>query len=68
MAITEGRKAIELAAGDPRTHLSLGLALSRAGQKEEARREFEQTLELSKSDPVFRNVEVRAQPELRRLS
>jgi hypothetical protein len=66
-AVAEGRKAIELAAGDPRTHLSLGLALSRASQKEEARREFEQTIELSKSDPVFRNIELRAQQELRRL-
>jgi tetratricopeptide (TPR) repeat protein len=66
-AVAEGRQAVELAPGDPRTHLSLGLALVRAGQKDEARQEFEQTIALAKSDPAFRNVEVRAQQELRRL-
>jgi hypothetical protein len=66
-AVAEGREAIGIAPGDPRTHLSLGLALVRAGQKDEARQEFEQTIELTKSSPVFRNVEVRAQQELRRL-
>jgi tetratricopeptide (TPR) repeat protein len=66
-AIAEGREAVRLAPGDPRTHLSLGLALVRAEQKDEGRREFEQAGELAKSQTVFRNVEVRAQQELRRL-
>jgi isoprenylcysteine carboxyl methyltransferase (ICMT) family protein YpbQ len=67
-AVSEGRQAVELGGGDPRTHLSLGLALIRAGQKDEARREFETAVGLAKSDPVFRNAEVRAQQELKRLS
>ena len=66
-AVAEGREAIALAPGDPRTHMSLGLALVRGGQKDEGRREFEQAIELAKSQTVFRNVEVRAQQELRRL-
>lgn len=66
-AVTEGRRAVELAANDSRTHLALGLALLRAGQKEEARREFETTVELAKNKPVFRLAEVRAALELERL-
>jgi len=57
-AVAEGRKAIELGAGDPRTHLSLGLALVRSGQKDEARRELETAFEKAKSNPTFRNAEV----------
>ncbi len=67
-AVAEGRKAVELAAYDPRTHLSLGLALIRAGQKDEARRELQMTIELAKPNPVFRNAEVRAQQEIKRLA
>jgi hypothetical protein len=67
-AIAEGLKAVELAPSDPRTHLSLGLALVRAGQKDEARRQFEKTIELAKPNSVFRNQEVRAQQEIERLN
>lgn len=63
-AIDEGRQAVELGPGDPRTHLALGLALFQAGQKEEARRELETTVELAKTDPRFRNAEVRARQQL----
>ncbi len=67
-AIVDGRKAIELAPDDSRTHLALGIALARSGQKEEARREFETVIEKAKSNPaLFRNAEVRAQQEIRRL-
>ena len=66
-AVAEGQTAIELAPGDPRTHLSLGLALIRAGQKDEARRELETTVELAKPNPVFRNLEVLARQELEKL-
>ncbi len=67
-AVAEGRAAVELAPADPRTHLSLGLALIRAGQKDEARREFEIVIELAKPNPVFRNAEVRALQEIERLN
>jgi tetratricopeptide (TPR) repeat protein len=67
-AVAEGREAIALAPGDPRTHLSLGQALVRGGQNDEGRRELEQAIELAKPQSVFRNVEVRAQQELRRLN
>ena len=66
-AIADGRKAVELAPDDSRTHLSLGIALARAGQKDEARREFETAIELAKSTSVFRNAEVRARQELEKL-
>ncbi len=67
-ALAEGRTAVELAPADPRTHLSLGLALIRAGQKDAARRELETAIELAKPNPVFRNAEVRAQQEIERLN
>lgn len=66
-AVADGRRAIELAPYDSRTHLSLGIALARAGQKDEARRELETTVELAKPNPVFRNVEVLARQELEKL-
>ena len=66
-AVADGQTAVELGANDPRTHLSLGIALARSGQKDEARREFETAIELAKPNPVFRNTEVRAQQELSRL-
>lgn len=50
-AIADGRKAIELAPDDPRTHLYMGNALAAAGENDEARREFEQTLILAQSNP-----------------
>jgi hypothetical protein len=67
-SLAEGQTAVELAAKDARTHLALGLALTRAGRKDEARREFETVIELAKNNPVFRNAEVRAQLELKRLA
>jgi 4-amino-4-deoxy-L-arabinose transferase-like glycosyltransferase len=67
-AIVDGRKAVELGPEDSRTHLSLGLAWARAGQKEEARREFEKVVETSASNPaLFRSAEVRARQEMGRL-
>jgi hypothetical protein len=66
-AIVEGREALRLAPNDPRTHLALGLALSRAEQKEEAHRELEKAREFAKSDPRFRNAEVQAQRELGKI-
>jgi hypothetical protein len=67
-AVTEGREAVRLGAGDPRTHLALGLALARAGQNEEAIQELETTVGQAKADPRFRNAEIRAQQELARLN
>jgi hypothetical protein len=66
-AVAEAQTAVEFAPHDSRTRLALGLALLRAGQKEEARREFEKTIELAKNKPFFRLSEVRATLELERL-
>lgn len=66
-AITEARQAVELGPNDSRTHLALGLALLRRGQKEEARSELEKAVELAKTDVRFRNQEVRARFELERM-
>ena len=66
-ATAEGRQSVELAPNDPRTHLALGLALARSGQKEEARTEFERAAEIAKADSRFRNAEVRANQELERI-
>lgn len=66
-AVAEGRRAVELGGGDPRTHLALGLALARAGQSEGARQELETAVALAGGNPVFRNAEVRARQELERL-
>jgi tetratricopeptide (TPR) repeat protein len=67
-AVAEGQTAVELAPTDPRTRLSLGMALIRAGQKDEARQELEKAIELAKPNPVFRNAEVRAQQEIELLN
>ena len=66
-ALAEGRMAVELATADPRTHLALGLALARSGQKEQARTELETVRDRAKADSRFRNAEVRALQELRRM-
>ncbi len=67
-ALTDGRKAVELAPNHPRTHLWLGIALARIGQKDEARREFEMAIRFVEANPsLFRNVELRARQELKRL-
>ena len=68
-AMVNGRQAVNLAPSDSRTHLSLGIALARSGAKEEARREFETVIETAKSSPsLFRNAEVRALQEIKRLA
>ncbi|HEV8593319.1 MAG TPA: glycosyltransferase family 39 protein [Pyrinomonadaceae bacterium] len=67
-AIAEGREAVKLGPDDPRTHLALGLAISRTEQKDEARRELESAVELAKPDPRFRIAEVRAQRELEQIA
>jgi Flp pilus assembly protein TadD len=66
-AVAEGREAVRLGPGDPRTHLALGVALARVGQKEEAIPELETAFRQAKADPRFRNAEVAAQRELGRL-
>ena len=66
-AIAEARQAVEFGPDDPRTHLALGLALSRTEQKDEARRELETAAGLAKADPRFRNAEVWAQQGLEKL-
>jgi Dolichyl-phosphate-mannose-protein mannosyltransferase len=66
-ALAEGKAAVELAADDSRTHLAFGLALLRAGRKDEAKREFETTIELAPNNPIFRNAEVRARLEVEKL-
>lgn len=67
-AIAEGRQAVNLAPDDARTHIALAFALLRAGNTDEARKEFEAVIEISKSNPaLFRNAEVRAGQELERL-
>lgn len=50
-AIADGRKAVELAPDDPRTHLYMGIALAVTGKNDQARREFAQTLILVQSNP-----------------
>ena len=67
-SIAEARQALELGPNDPRTHLALGLALGRGGQKEEARSELEKAADLAKVDVRFRNQEVRARHELERMN
>jgi Dolichyl-phosphate-mannose-protein mannosyltransferase len=67
-AIREGREATELGPGDPRTHLALGLALARSGEKDEARIELDKATKLASVDVRFRNQEVRARQELERLN
>ena len=66
-AVDEARQAVELAPDDPRTRLALGLALSRTGPKDEARRELEIAVERARIDNRFRNVEVWAQQGLEKL-
>jgi tetratricopeptide (TPR) repeat protein len=66
-AISEARQAVELGPNEARTHLALGLALARGGQKEDARAELNKAEELAKDDARFRNQEVRARQELDRM-
>ena len=66
-AIAEARQAVDLGPNDPRTHLALGLALARSGQKDEARSELAKAAELATADVRFRNQEVRARQVLGRM-
>ena len=67
-AIVDGRQAINLLPDDARSHYALGVALARADQRDEARREFEATIQLAKSNPaLFRQAEMRAGAELEQL-
>jgi Dolichyl-phosphate-mannose-protein mannosyltransferase len=68
-AIAEGRAAVEIAREDARPHLTLALALLRGDKKDEAKREFEATVEAAKLNPTqFRTQEVIAKQELERLN
>ncbi|MEP6705453.1 MAG: hypothetical protein ABJB34_11665, partial [Acidobacteriota bacterium] len=67
-AVADGKTAVELAPDDSRTHLALGIALARSGQKDDARLEFETTIKLAAVNPaLFRPEEMRAENELQRL-
>jgi tetratricopeptide (TPR) repeat protein len=67
-AVIEGRKAVELAPDDARTHYPLAVALARAGQKYEARQEFGMVIELARANPAtYRNLELRAWQEIAQL-
>ncbi len=66
-AVTDASRAVELAPDDPRPHLSLGLALAGSGRSEGAKREFETAAEQARPNPLFRNTEVRANREIKRL-
>ncbi len=67
-AIAEARIGAEFAPRDPRVHLGIGLILTQAGRRDDARQEFETALELAKAEPtLFRNTEVRASQELKKL-
>ena len=68
-AIVDGRRAVELADYDPRTHLALARALQSAGNKPEAAIEFSMVLETARSNPgLYRNVDARARYELRQMA
>ena len=66
-AVAEGREAVLLGPGDARTHLTLGLALVRAGQLDEARQELSMTVDRANGNPRYRNAEIRAKQELEKL-
>jgi len=67
-AVVDGQKAVELAPDDARTHFALGTAFARNGQKDNARTEFQKTIEIAKTNPgLFRRYEVFSFQELQRL-
>jgi hypothetical protein len=67
-AIADGRKAVELAPNDPRTHLFLGITLARAGKNDEGRQELETAVRLAQSNlDLFRGAKEGAQEELQHL-
>jgi hypothetical protein len=68
-AVPDARRAAELAPNDARIRFALGIALARAGKQDEARREFETTINLAQANPaMFGQVETRARAELAGLS
>jgi Flp pilus assembly protein TadD len=67
-ALAEARLSVELGPNDCRTHLALGLALSKKGDVDAARSELETAVALAKPDPRYRINEVRALQELEKLS
>jgi tetratricopeptide (TPR) repeat protein len=68
-AVADGRRAVELAPDDPRTHFWLGIGLANANQTDEARRELETVIQLSQTDTdyVLRGLRQKAEQELQRL-
>lgn len=67
-AVTDARKAVELAPDDPRPHIALGTALSRKNEGGEARGEFETTIRLAESNSVlYGQIVAQAREELERL-
>jgi tetratricopeptide (TPR) repeat protein len=68
-AVADGRRAVELAPDDPRTHFWLGIALANAKQTNAARGELQTAIQLSQadSDYVFRGLRPKAEQELKRL-
>ncbi|MET0626406.1 MAG: glycosyltransferase family 39 protein [Pyrinomonadaceae bacterium] len=67
-AVEDGRRAVELAPADPRTHLVLGTALARAGGNDEARRELEEAVRLAETNlALFAPEQEAAQSLLKKL-
>ncbi len=62
------RRPLDWHPSDPRMHLALALAYAAAGRNDDAKREFEQAVQNVHGNPLFRNVELRAQRELSRLN
>jgi Flp pilus assembly protein TadD len=50
-----------------RSNSAPGDALARDGRTDEARREFEKTIEAAQASPIYGNAEFRALEELKRL-
>jgi tetratricopeptide (TPR) repeat protein len=68
-AVADGRKAVELAPDDPRTHFWLGMSLANAKQTHEARRELEMVIQLKQTegDYVLSGLRQKAEQELKHL-
>jgi tetratricopeptide (TPR) repeat protein len=68
-ALAEARQAVSLGPEDPRNHLALALALKSTGQTDEARDEFNKTIQVTESDPAtWRREKNRAEKELQKLN
>jgi hypothetical protein len=68
-AVADGRRAVELAPNDPRTHFWLGMALANAKQTEDARSELKMSIQLSQTnvDYALGGLRPKAERELKRL-